>query len=83
MFDFCRMWGKKACFARHFDLLRNSNLTVPMYADTFELLVFVAPLTSASLPKKVFLTDCKGAVKAPFVYLISAKIWFFGIAPTP
>ena len=27
--DFCRMWGKKACYARHFDLLRNSHSTVP------------------------------------------------------
>ena len=27
--DFCQMWGKKACYARHFDLLRNSHSTVP------------------------------------------------------
>ena len=29
-------------YAGCFDLLHNSNLTVPMYADSFELLVFGA-----------------------------------------
>ena len=51
-----KMW-KTSCCARHFDLLHNSSLTVPMYADRLELLVFGAPLTSVSLSKTSFLTD--------------------------
>ena len=47
------------CCARHFGLLRNSNLTVSTYAYRFELLVLAASLTSASLSKTSFLTDCK------------------------
>ena len=39
----------------HFDLLHNSKPTVPLYADGFELLVFGASLTSASLSKNTFL----------------------------
>ena len=50
IFDGCGV--KKACYARHFDLQHNSNPTVPMYADGFELFVFGASLTSASLSKK-------------------------------
>ena len=47
------MWldMKNPCYARHFDLLHNSNPNVPSYADGFELLVFGAPLTSVSLSK--------------------------------
>jgi len=37
---------KRLATARRFGLLRNSNLTVPMYAYRFELLVFGASLTS-------------------------------------
>ena len=48
--------GQKACFAWCFDLLRNPDSTVPMYADESGLLVFEAFLTSASLSKN-FLTD--------------------------
>ena len=47
---------KKCLLRKAFDLLRNSNLNVPMYAYRFELLVFGASLTSASLSKKSFLT---------------------------
>jgi len=43
---------RKACCARYFDLLRKPDSTVPMYADESGLLVFAAPLTSASLSKK-------------------------------
>jgi len=53
IFDGCG--AKKACYARYFDLLRNSNLTVPMYADRFELLVLTASLASVSLSKNKFL----------------------------
>lgn len=42
---------KMPCFARHFDLLRNSPSTVSIYADECELLVFGASLTSVSLSK--------------------------------
>ncbi len=45
--DSCQM----ACFARYFDLLRKTNLTVPSYADRFVLLVFGAPSTSVSVSK--------------------------------
>ncbi len=48
---------QKACFARYFDLLRKTNLTVPSYADRFVLLVFGAPSTSLSLSKNSFSTD--------------------------
>jgi len=51
IFDGCG--AKKACYARCFDLPRNSNLTVPMYADRFELFVFSAPLTSVRKVKKL------------------------------
>jgi hypothetical protein len=37
----------------------NRMTTVPLYAYAFGLLVFGAPLTSVSLSKKSFLTDCK------------------------
>ena len=43
-FDGCR--AEKLADARCFDLLHNSNLTVPMYADRFELFVFEASLSS-------------------------------------
>ena len=46
--------GYKACYARHFDLLRKPDSTVPMYADESGLLVFGAPLTSGSLSKNKF-----------------------------
>ena len=45
------------CFARCFDLLRNSHPRVPLYTDGCELLVLTALVTSASLPKTSFLTD--------------------------
>ena len=48
------MRGKKACFARHFALLRNSPSTVSIYADECELLVFDASLTSARVSKNRF-----------------------------
>ena len=53
IFDGCGV--KRLAFASHFDLLRNSLLTVSIYADRSELLVFGAPLTSASLSKNLFL----------------------------
>ena len=63
IFDGCGVKSKNACFARHFDLLHNSSLTVPMYADRLELLVFGASLTSDSLSKKSFLTDSRSQWK--------------------
>ena len=48
---------KSDCCAMHFDLLHNSNLTVPMYADRFELFVLMGSLTSASLSNNLYLTD--------------------------
>jgi len=54
---------KKPCGARHFDLLHNSNPTVPMYADGFELLVFGASLTSGTgcltAAGAFYIRDCK------------------------
>ena len=35
------IWHKESLLRKHFDLLRNSYPTVPMYADGYELLVFV------------------------------------------
>ena len=35
---------------KHFDLLRNSHSTVPVYADECELLVFEALLTTCRRP---------------------------------
>ena len=54
--------GGKACYARRFDLLHNSNPTVPMYADGFELLAFGAPLTSVRVSKNPQI------VKTQFLY---------------
>ena len=51
------------CYARRFALLRNSSLTVPMYADRLELLVFGASLTSDSLSKNYFFDRLKGPVR--------------------
>ena len=45
---------KSACYARHFDLLRNSPLSSIHIHFGVELLVFGAPLTSASLSKTSF-----------------------------
>ena len=45
---------KSACYARHFDLLRNSPLSSIHIRFGGELLVFGASLTSASLQKQVF-----------------------------
>ena len=42
---------KQLAVARCFDLLHNSNLTVPMYAYRFELFVFGASMTSVKLIK--------------------------------
>ena len=42
------------CFILIFDLLRNSRLTVPMYADRRELLVFQASSTVSQRVEKVF-----------------------------
>jgi len=49
---------KQLAVARCFDLLHNSNLTVPMYADRFKLFVFGAPLPS-DRPESLL---CKGGV---------------------
>ena len=45
---------KSACYARHFDLLRNSPLSSIHIHFGVELLVFGASLTSASLSKTSF-----------------------------
>ena len=45
---------KQLAVARCFDLLHNSNLTVPMYADRFELLVFGPLLPSGQHIKNIF-----------------------------
>ena len=45
---------KWSCYARRFDLLRNSPSTVSIYADECELLAFDASLTFASLSKTRF-----------------------------
>ena len=50
---------KFPCCARHFDLLHNSDLTVPLYAYRSELFVLVAPLTSVSLSKNKFFDKLK------------------------
>ena len=47
IFDFWLRDCKSACCAMCFDLLRISPSTVYTYADECEMLVFVAPLTSA------------------------------------
>ena len=49
-----RMWGKKACFARHFDLLRNSPLSSIYIHFGVELLVLPAFVTSADLSETSF-----------------------------
>ena len=46
----------KACIARHFDFLRKTNSTVPLYANEFVLLVLTPFLHSASVSKNKFLT---------------------------
>ena len=48
---------QKACFARYFDLLRNSPHSSILIHFGVELLVLTALLTSASLSKKSFLAD--------------------------
>ena len=48
---------KSACYARHFDLLRNSPLSSIHIHFGVELLVLAALVTSASLSKISFLTD--------------------------
>ena len=45
---------KKCLLRKAFDLLRNSNLNVPMYAYRFELLVFETSLPSAVCQKTCF-----------------------------
>ena len=50
---------QNACYARRFALLRNAKLTVSIYADSFALLVFGAPLTSGSLSKNKFFDRLK------------------------
>ena len=48
----------RTCLLRKaFDLLRNSPSTVSIYADECELLVFGAPLTSASLSKNLVIAS--------------------------
>ena len=42
------------CFARCFDLLRNSHPRVPLYTDGVELLVLTALVTSGSGVKNKF-----------------------------
>ena len=51
------------CCARHFDLLRKANPTVPTYADELGLFVLTPLLTSVSLSKNRFFDRPKGAVK--------------------
>ena len=49
----------------------NRMTTVPLYAYAFGLLVFGAPLTSVSLSKKSFLTDCiPGSIGCPEFLLL-------------
>ena len=45
---------KKCLLRKAFDLLRNSNLNVPMYAYRFELLVFGVFLPSVVCQKTCF-----------------------------
>ena len=56
-------------FILNFDLLRNSRLTVPMYADRRELLVFRTFSTVSQRVEKVFRhaerTGCKGIAPCP------------------
>ena len=66
------------CYARRFALLRNSSLTVPMYADRLELLVFGASLTSDSLSKMTFDRLCRtGLSKTGPAVHISGKLYKF------
>ena len=59
IYDFCRMRGYTPCYARHFDLLRNSPLSSIRIHFGVELLVFGASLTSASLSKNDFFDRLK------------------------
>ena len=45
-----RKQDEKNLLRKHFDLLRNSHSTVPVYADECELLVFEALLTTCRRP---------------------------------
>ena len=49
--------SKTACYARCFDLLRNSNHLSIHIHGVFELLVSAALVTSGSLSKNYFLID--------------------------
>ena len=52
------------------------TLPYHLYADGFELFVFGASLTSVSLSKKSFLTDCKNrrALLSYFFFILATKI---------
>ena len=47
----------------HFNLLRSSYPTVPLYADGYELLASGAFLTSVSVPKNKFFDTLRGRSK--------------------
>ena len=67
--------GKIMWFILIFDLLRNSRLTVPMYAYRRELLVFRAFSTVSQRVEKVFRhAGKKGAYPAPFFHQ-TVKNW--------
>ena len=51
----------KGLLRKHFDLLRNSHSTVPVYADECELLVFGAFLNSPSACRKGFFDTLRGS----------------------
>ena len=60
-----------------FALLRNLPATVSTYADACKLLVFGASLTSVSLSKNSFLTDCKQPMaKAIGCFLYGLQFFF-------
>ena len=55
----------KGLLRKHFDLLRNSHSTVPVYADECELLVFGAFLNSPSACRKGFFDTLRRLIAAP------------------
>ena len=61
------------------------TLPYHLYADECELLVLTAPLTSVSLSKKIFLTDCKtGTDDRPGFYILNLFLFLrkdFGVTP--
>ena len=55
------IWHKKFLLCKHFDLLRISHSTVPMYAYECEMLVFVPFLTVCQRVKNRFLDTLRGS----------------------